>query len=197
MITNHLLKDEKFHRSHGAKIEDEYLGGSLLYYTLPYAYRSVICVCLGSGSGLVPRLMRQAQLDVYDDPDKAATILIDANLPEAGYGKPDYHEQETYFNNFDVWLWKMLTTEAVCKFADKTIDYLHIDADHSYMAVKNDLLNYLPKMSEKGIITLHDTILRQNCGVWQLIEEIRAANKWDVCNLRLGMGLAVLMHKRV
>lgn len=36
------------------------------------------------------------------------------------------------------------------------VDFLFIDADHSYEAVKADLLAWLPNMKKNGIVTLHD-----------------------------------------
>ena len=43
------------------------------------------------------------------------------------------------------------------KFEDIKIDYLHIDADHSYKGVKLDFDLYSKIMNKGGIITIHDT----------------------------------------
>jgi hypothetical protein len=42
------------------------------------------------------------------------------------------------------------------------IDFLFIDADHSYEAVKADWNEWFPKVREKGYIALHDSKLAKN-----------------------------------
>src|SRR5581483_11688505 len=61
--------------------------GGVIYYGLACVLRAEVCVCLGSGGGFVPALMRQAQRDLRLDP--ADTYLVDAILPEAGFGGPE------------------------------------------------------------------------------------------------------------
>lgn len=42
------------------------------------------------------------------------------------------------------------------KYNDNFFDWIYIDADHSYDAVKNDLQNWYPKLKNKGIMSGHD-----------------------------------------
>lgn len=51
---------------------------------------------------------------------------------------------------------RMTFDEAVGKFKDHSIDVLHIDGSHYYDDVKRDFETWFKKVSEKGIIMLHD-----------------------------------------
>jgi predicted O-methyltransferase YrrM len=50
----------------------------------------------------------------------------------------------------------MRTDEAYKLFEDESIDFLFIDADHSFEAVKKDLKLWYPKVKTGGIIAGHD-----------------------------------------
>lgn len=42
------------------------------------------------------------------------------------------------------------------QISDNSLDLVFIDADHSYGAVKKDILKYTPKLKESGLLTGHD-----------------------------------------
>src|SRR5215469_12543354 len=107
-----------FSDSHGAY--EQYLGTGYLYYGFAAAIRSQVSVCIGSGGGFVPDLLAQAQRDLCLDP--ATTYLIDANLPDLGFGSPiqagGWLRPESDFSRraSDIIVLKMLSTDAARVF---------------------------------------------------------------------------------
>ena len=154
--------------SHGAT--DLHLGDGLIIYSLIQYMRAKVCVCLGSGGGFVPRLMTQARYDLYKQNifegnsdlnwgDIGVTYVVDA-MNGIG-GKVDWFKEESFFRRtFHPRILSTTTEEAFHNhfvLNDIKIDYLHIDAGHSYENVKEDFELYSQLLSPNGIISIHDT----------------------------------------
>ena len=65
---------------------------------------------------------------------------------------------------------KMTSMEAVRLFEDKSLDFIYIDAAHTYGAVREDILSWLPKMKPGSFVAGHDYELYE--GVRQAVDEI-------------------------
>ena len=167
-ISSNKGKEVAYRWTHGAT--DYHLGDGLLIYSFIQFYRAKVCVCLGSGGGFIPRIMTQARLDLYEQNifegdnthnwgDIGQTIVVDA--ANGVNGKNDWSEKDSFFRStFHPRVIIDTTENAYHNFfvkEDIKIDYLHIDADHSYEGVKKDFELYSTILKDNGIISIHDT----------------------------------------
>ncbi len=185
-IQEHLTKHGFWARMHGAK--EGNLGAGMLYYGMVYAMRAKTCVCLGSGDGFVPRVLRQAQRDLAIEDSR--TILIDGDVGR--WGRPQWLSEKSLFKREfpEIEVVLKTTKEALEEAKEWKIDYLHIDADRTVRGALQDFLDYLPLMAENGVIILHDTGPRAPC--WPVVAKIRELG-YSVVNLsNLGTGLALV-----
>ena len=204
-------KPVKYRWTHGAT--DLYLGDGLLVYSIIQYMKYKTCVVLGSGGGFIPRIISQARIDLHDveifDGQKAmewgdsgTTILVDAN--NGVNGKPDWISEDSFLRkHFPCRVIIQTTEKAYYDYfvkEDVKIDYLHIDAGHSYEDIEKDFKLYSQRLNEGGMIAIHDTDSRyeQNHiipndikeehhqsythGPNTFIKEIQKNKEWEVFN---------------
>lgn len=162
------LNPVKYRWTHGAT--DLHLGDGLLIYSTIQYMRAKTCVCLGSGGGFIPRIISQARFDLHDQEiftgnksmewgDIGTTILVDASNGVGG--QTDWVNEDSFFRqNFPCRIILDTTENAFYNFfvkEDIKIDYLHIDAGHSYENVKQDFELYSQLLNPWGIVSIHDT----------------------------------------
>lgn len=167
-ISNNGSDPVSYRWTHGAT--DYHLGDGLLIYSLIQYMRAKTCVCLGSGGGFIPRIMSQARRDLHEQEiftgnnewswgDIGVTYIVDA--ANGIGGNTDWTKEDSFLRkNFYPRIILETTEKAYYNFfvkEDIKIDYLHIDAGHSYEDVKQDFELYSKLLSPNGIISIHDT----------------------------------------
>jgi len=109
---------------------------------------------------------------------------------EKAYKDLSSYVNEKYSKNSK--LLKMTFDEAANLFDDKSVDLLHIDGLHTYEAVRRDFETWLPRISKKGIVILHDISFRESdFGVWKFWEEI--SQVYASTNFEYGYGLGLVV----
>ena len=88
-------------------------------------------------------------------------------------------------NHKAVRLHRGLTSEIVGTFEDQSFDFIYIDADHSYEAVRQDIQLSNKKLKPNGVLAFNDfgRIVRPGFGVFgvhQAVCEFVVAERWQV-----------------
>jgi glycosyltransferase involved in cell wall biosynthesis len=115
--------------------------------------------------------------------------------PHAGeYGEEVFESVRTIndreFGSFST-LVRSTFADAAERFPGNSVDLLHIDGFHTYEATREDFLAWRPKVSDTGLILLHDSQERTtDFGVWRLVAELAA--EYPVFEFVHGHGLAVV-----
>lgn len=71
---------------------------------------------------------------------------------------------------------KMLSSEAVKRFEDESLDCVYIDANHDYRHVMEDLINWYEKVKPGGVFGGHDYLTRED--QYATIQVEKAVSDW-------------------
>jgi hypothetical protein len=83
----------------------------------------------------------------------------------------EYHDRR--FSGFSR-LVRSTFAEAVEHFPNRGVDLLHIDGYHTFEAVSADFELWRPKMSDRGVVLMHDINVRENAfGAWRFWELVK------------------------
>lgn len=123
---------------------------------------------------------------------QAGGIKLGIDLPNGPWGMPNERSEKEISSNKHMFQTfapnsfvlfgdsqDKLSIEWVAnKLGERKLDFIFIDANHTYEGVKTDYYNYLPFMREGGIIALHDIKdtprhRKSQCTVYKFWEELR------------------------
>jgi len=158
------------------------------------AHRPRTLVELGTMSGNSFAAFAQAVQALGLDAACYAVDTWQGDLHSGLYGDQVFEEWSAFHEQqFGAFSRLVRTTfdEASAMFPDASIDLLHIDGFHSYEAVRHDFETWLPKLSARAVVLLHDTNVREReFGVWKFWQEI--SSRYPSFSFLHGHGLGVL-----
>jgi len=81
-----------------------------------------------------------------------------------------YAEAQARLADYDVEILRTTSREAARRFENESVDFVHIDGDHSFNAVVVDLIDYVPKVRKGGLVILHDYFRHAHGGVMEAVD---------------------------
>lgn len=110
------------------------------------------------------------------------------------YGEEVYRQVSEYnqqhYSDFSI-LVRSTFDQALEHFPQGSIDLLHIDGLHTLEAVRHDFESWLPKLSDRAVVIMHDTNVRERgFGVFQLLDELK--QQYPHFEFAHGHGLGVI-----
>jgi len=163
--------------------------GTDLQFLQKYASGCKIAVELGTFQGgsaqtIAPLVEKLYTVDVFESTETIRDDLMKDYYGNMKVDKEDclyekVKERLSQFNN--VVVLKSLTYEAV-SLVPEQVDYLLIDADHTYFGVAYDFFSWYKKVNIGGKILFHDSVHRGWGGVTDFVSSLITHSK---CHIEL------------
>lgn len=88
-----------------------------------------------------------------------------------------FHAAQVNLKPFDVTFLRASSIKVADQFEDGSLDFIHIDGDHAFDMVMQELILYVPKVRKGGMILIHDYFPFYQGGV------IQAVNAYTECHV--------------
>lgn len=99
----------------------------------------------------------------------------------------EFNEAKANLSPYNVEMVKALSTEAANGIPDASLDWVYIDAEHTFKGIYSDLYTWYPKVREGGIISGHDYLdgnydgyLNAPYGVKEVVDNFVRENKKEL-----------------
>lgn len=106
-----------------------------------------------------------------------------------------YRVTQRKLRSYDCTVVRKTSMEAVKDFADGSLDFVYIDANHAFKYITEDIWEWSKKVKTGGVISGHDYVIIGDCHVQHVVDAYTKAlgiNKWYV----LGRSSALNGEKR-
>lgn len=150
------------------------------HYLPPNPVCAEIGVLQGEFSEMILRDLKPSKLYLID-PFETGKEKYETGIPIAYSSEEDYKIVKGMFGeNEKVVIYRGYSHEAITIFYDHTVDFIYHDASHLYADVKRDLNEWKNKLSEGGIMALHDYVHLNDFGVIQATDEFCKENNFEI-----------------
>lgn len=189
---------------HGQNQEKADIGLGWLYYGLARSLRPALAIVIGSWRGFVPMLIGQALQDAGHD---GRLIFIDPSLVDNQWKQG----VDAYFRGFGIHCITHYQQESVeflaaNVLAKGSVDLLFIDGYHTYEQCRFEYEGFSPLLSPTALTLFHDSTSRVRSRiygqdnayehtVWKYIDELKADPAFEVVDIDVDQGVAIVRRR--
>jgi predicted O-methyltransferase YrrM len=188
------ISEKQLHRlesvcNHPYEVVKDFTGTGLYHSIAPVQIESEITELFDVVRKLNPKVIceigtdRGGTLYLWSKIVRPDCLLISIDLPRTYRKSLNRFFHMAFFGNQQVYFLRENSQTYACRekvqeiLKGKAIDFLFIDADHSYEGVKKDFQLYSPLVRKSGLIAFHDIL--DECGVDRFWSEIKRDYKYE------------------
>lgn len=116
--------------------------------------------------------------EIYNDP---------LNVSDTEQEEAFLETSKRFVSTPNVFIIRDFSKNAVEQFADESIDWIYLDGNHGYEAIKEDLSIWWPKIKKGGILSGHDYAAVPSFGVVQAVNEFLLDHNLEFHTLTVGI----------
>jgi glycosyltransferase involved in cell wall biosynthesis len=156
-----------------------------VWFNYPNLYKSMVerfpsgskFVEIGSWKGMSSAFLAVEIANSNKDIDFYCVDTWEGSVEHEQYGIDTSSLYDTFLDNMSPLqkYYKAIraqSLQAVKQFEDKSLDFIFIDASHEYEDVREDIIAWIPKLKEGGVIAGHDYINDDFPGVKKAVHEV-------------------------